>query len=100
MPKSADLSRKLGSSPSWKDALLPGEGRARKPKDESARRKLTRKTYLLYPEDVSRLAALAEAERVGVNELARYLLNLGCEWIESGKHRLPTEKREVRRIVP
>jgi hypothetical protein len=100
VPKSAELSKKLASSPSWKDTIAPGKSGKSAVEDQSTdSQKLIRKTYLLFAEDIERVLKLAEQERVGINELVRYLLNMGCDMIESGDHVLPTKTEEVRRIV-
>lgn len=102
MPKQAELSKKLGSQPSWKDTIAPTAEPVKKSKSNGtspSKQKMIRKTYLLYQNDIDRVAQLAQDENVGINELTRYLLNLGCELVESGQHQLPTTTQEVRKIV-
>jgi hypothetical protein len=71
--------------------------RARDADDErrAARRRrasaLMRKTYLLTPELVDHVADLAESERVGINELVRFLLRSSLELVENGELEIPTQ---------
>lgn len=63
--------------------------RAQEQEEEAARRAarrrrgdlLMRKTYLLTPELVEHVAELAETERVGINELVRFLLRASLEQV-------------------
>ena len=68
---------------------------------QSARRQrnnpLMRKTYLLTPELVDHVADLAENERVGINELVRFLLRSSLELVENGELQIPT--RPARRQI-
>lgn len=58
---------------------------------------LMRKTYLLTPELVDHVADLAESERVGINELVRFLLRSSLELVENGELEIPT--RPARRQI-
>lgn len=58
---------------------------------------LMRKTYLLTPELVDHVADLAENERVGINELVRFLLRSSLELVENGELQIPT--RPARRQI-
>lgn len=96
-----DLADKLGSGapvPGWRDMVSTGQPAERTPAEKTG--ETMRKTYLLSAEIIERVANLAQQERVGVNELARYLLTYALDEIESGRHQLPTQKEERRRIVP
>lgn len=113
--KLSSQSEPQGARPGWRDAITgprreaePGtqeaspreEAEARRP---ARRRRLTRdplqrKTYLLTPEMVEHVAALAEAERVGINELVRFLLRSSLEMVEAGELEIPTRPAQ-RRIV-
>lgn len=57
-----------------------------------------KKTYLLRPEMIEEIAALAKEERVQVNELVRYLLANAITDLKSGKLQIRATT-EVRRIV-
>lgn len=80
--------------------------RAREREEEEARRAaarrrrgdlLMRKTYLLTPELVDHVADLAETERVGINELVRFLLRSSLDLVEKGELEIPT--RPARRQI-
>lgn len=58
---------------------------------------LMRKTYLLTPELVDHVADLAETERVGINELVRFLLRSSLDLVENGELEIPT--RPARRKI-
>ena len=53
--------------------------------------KFKRKTYLLTDELIDRMAALAAAHRVGVNDMARHLIGHVLTWAESGQVEIKTE---------
>lgn len=104
-----------GARPGWRDAITGPRRDAepeqddRAPREEEARRParrrrstrqrdpLQRKTYLLTPEMVEHVAALAEEERVGINELVRFLLRSSLEMVETGELEIPT--RPARRQI-
>lgn len=104
-----------GARPGWRDAIAGPrreavsqrdveaqreEEEARRPARRRASRQrdpLQRKTYLLTPEMVEHVAALAEAERVGINELVRFLLRSSLEMVEAGELEIPT--RPARRQI-
>jgi hypothetical protein len=102
MARKKDLAEKLGGSgetvPGWRDVVASGQDPA-----EQARLRKTesyqRKTYLIAPDTIKRIAKLAKQERVGVNELVRYLIDFALDEIESGRHKIPTQAEEYRRIV-
>lgn len=48
-----------------------------------------RKTYLLEPEMVQRIARLAQDEDVPINDLVRFLLTHALDEVESGRVELP-----------
>lgn len=58
---------------------------------------LMRKTYLLTPELVDHVADLAQTERVGINELVRFLLRSSLDLVENGELEIPT--RPARRQI-
>ena len=110
MPRKRDLSSKLESStdarPGWRDAITGGQlqpGRQQQePEPEPAPQvhesPLKRKTYLLTPELIEQIAALAEQERVGINELVRFLLRSALDQIAADEMEIPTRPAR-RRIV-
>lgn len=118
MARKRDLASKLTqqgetqtSRPGWRDAITgPAQAdappRERADEDEvegrrTGRRKrrsaIQRKTYLLTPELVDHVATLAEEERVGINELVRFLLRSSLDMVESGELEIPTRpaKRQI-----
>ncbi|MDT8306455.1 MAG: hypothetical protein RRC07_11005 [Anaerolineae bacterium] len=103
MARKRDLASKLTqetSRPGWRDTITgsaetaAAESEARpEPKAPETRRRrnrLQRKTYLLTPDLVDHIAELAEQERVGINELVRWLLREALAQIESGDLVIPT----------
>ena len=56
-----------------------------------------RKTYLLTPDLVQRVEALAKQERVGINELVRYLLETILTQVEAGE--VSIEKKPVQQYT-
>ena len=87
-----DLSDKLGETKprGWQDQI--GSKPETQPTKDTARTgRLVRKTLLLTDDLIERLDELADTYNVGKNELARYLLELAIEQVESGAHELPTE---------
>lgn len=99
-----DLASKLtperANRPGWADAVTgqpaaPAETRRPvfaqpEPKPEETN-KLKRKTYLLYPDMVQEIEALADQERVGINELVRYLLGVALDQIYNRQLDIPTQ---------
>ena len=59
---------------------------------------LVRKTYLLTPELIARVEALADTENVGLNELVRWLLDDALRRVETGETALPTKPVERRTL--
>jgi hypothetical protein len=53
--------------------------------------KLKRKTYLLYPGMIEEIETIAEQERVGINELVRYLLGLALDQVYHREVEIPTQ---------
>ena len=102
--------------PGWRDTIRAGvqaqvaaeeeAAEARRQEEEAAgaaqapgrTSRLKRKTYLLTPELIERVAALAEAEQVGINELVRYLLRSALHQVESDEMEIPT-RPATREIV-
>ena len=86
--------------PGWRDTIVaPPAGAATPGRAVSAESLLQRKTYLLTPQLIVRVQTLAARERVGVNELVRYLLAYAVDEIETGRHVIPTQpgKRQIHR---
>jgi len=52
---------------------------------------MKRKTYLLYTGMIEEIETLAEKERVGINELVRYLLAASLDQVYEGQLVIPTE---------
>lgn len=50
---------------------------------------LKRKTYLMTDELIGRLDATAKANKIGVNELVRYLCKHGLDELDTGANKLP-----------
>lgn len=108
-----DLASKLqGGSrrPGWQDTITgPPQPRQEAEEEEEESRtssksssgrssSLKRKTYLLTPELIAQVETLADAERVGISELVRFLLRSALEQAEAGELTIPT-RTESRRIV-
>lgn len=105
-----NLANKLTSErkarPGWEDTVdgphgAPAETRRpafvkQEPEPEPAN-KLKRKTYLLYPDMIEEIEAIAEQERVGINELVRYLLGVALDQLYHQELDIPT-KPDRRRI--
>lgn len=66
-------------------------------RDTAKAGEFVRKTYLLTPDMVQRVEALAKQERVGINELVRYLLDAALTKIEAGDVSL--EKKPVQQYT-
>lgn len=75
--------------PSVKDVAdaIPNAPKPEEPKDDE-RTKLKRKTVLMSDELSDRIKAVAEANKVGINELTRYCIVTTLDKIESGKHEI------------
>ena len=101
MAKKNELASKLsGEQPQgWKDQVGTIEPEP-EPEVSGSRRagRYNRKTYLITPELEDRIKALADHERVGQNELVRYLLTYSLDKIEGGEHSLPTEPVQQRTL--
>lgn len=108
-----DLVNKLSGSsesrPGWRETITlggptPSGGERRlpypaaQPTPEPAN-KLKRKTYLLYAGMVDEIEQLAERERVGINELVRYLIGTALDQVYGGQLVIPT-RPDKRRIEP
>jgi len=98
-----NLAEKMGGSsqgqPGWKNELR-GAATTQEAQESPEKRKKSasylRKTYLVSPELRDRIKAKAKAERVGQNELVRFLLTWGLDQLDAGDLDLPLE--EVYRI--
>lgn len=106
-----DLADKLSGGnenrPGWRDTITLGQTSTptserripyTQPEPEPAN-KLKRKTYLLYAGMVAEIEQLAEQERVGINELVRYLIGSALDQVYSGQLMIPT-RPDKRRIEP
>ena len=113
MARKNDLSSKLegstGRQPGWRDTIRPAQQPTsrRTPQREEQEQKgpektrespLKRKTYLLTPELIDQIASLAEEERVGINELVRFLLRSALDQVVADEMEIPTRPAK-RRIV-
>lgn len=58
-----------------------------------------RKTYLLRPHMIQRIADLSEREGLQVNELVRFLLTYGIEEVEAGRLELPGKVVTVKKRI-
>lgn len=94
-----DTSRK--TRPGWEDAIAGQPGavpETRRPVFEQQpdpepdpATKLKRKTYLLYPPMIEEIEAIAEEQRVGINELVRYLLGVALDQLYHNEIDIPTQ---------
>ncbi len=101
-----DLAGKVSSGgetrPGWRDTIPGGAPSAMsqptvrqpdfvaaEPEPEPAN-KIIRKTYLLYAGMIEEIETLANQERVGINELVRYLLGSALDQVYSGDLTIPT----------
>ncbi|MCB9420352.1 MAG: hypothetical protein H6667_11125 [Ardenticatenaceae bacterium] len=101
-----DLAGKLSTSsearPGWRDTITGGtpaamgqpavrqpDFMATEPEPEPAN-KIVRKTYLLYASMIQEIEDLAAQERVGINELVRYLLGVALDQTYNGGLEIPT----------
>lgn len=113
MARKRDLASKLSQQnearPGWRDAItgpsrnteparVEEETPQPEPRHTNKKGPLKRKTYLLTPGLIEQVATLAETERVGINELVRYLLRSSLEMVETGELDIPT-KPATRQIV-
>ena len=99
--KQVDLSTKLsGDQPAgWRDHLGPALPAVTEPAAAPARTaNYKRKTYLITEDLEERIQQLADRERVGQNELVRYLLQWALDQVESGAHQLPVTPVEKRTL--
>ena len=85
--------------PGWRDTITPAQTPSQpesQPEVESTS-SLKRKTYLLTDELIERVEDLAERERVGINELVRFLMDTSLELAESNQLEIPTRpgKRRI-----
>ena len=96
MARKKDLASKLsGKQPGWRDTITSQQpAKQEPPKKEKT---FKRKTYLLTPDLIDRIEALADDKRVGINELVRFLIETSIEQIEEGEIIIPTKpgKRRI-----
>ncbi len=100
-----DLAGKITSRsdarPGWRDTItggLQGEqtdvrrpGFMEQEAEPEPANKIKRKTYLLYAGMIEEIQTLAAQERVGINELVRYLLGAALDQVYEGKLVIPTQ---------
>lgn len=113
MARKDELASRLGSGsqprrrPSWQDTIsmpaAPPDAdvseeepvetpKPRKPRKVKAKKAaMVRKTYILTPELVNRVATTAGRERVKINDLVRFLLISSLDMLDSGELELPTK---------
>jgi len=91
-----DLTAKLGQenspAPGWKEQITPT------PPPPDSKPTYIRKTYLVTQTLINRVKETADRERVGQNELLRYLLTWALDELEAGNHQLPIEQKTSHRI--
>ena len=101
-----DLAGKISTTnsparPGWRDAITGGaqaeqpvtrrpEFMEPEPAPEPVN-KMKRKTYLLYAGMIEEIETLAVKERVGINELVRYLLAASLDQVYEGQLVIPTQ---------
>lgn len=95
-PKKNELAGKLGGEQpqGWRDQVGAPEPVQATPKVG----RYYRKTFLITSELEDRIREMADKERVGQNELVRYLLAYSLAQIESGKHKLPAKPVQQRTL--
>lgn len=99
--KQVDLSTKLGGDQpaGWRDHLGPALPVVVEPAATPVRiATYKRKTYLITADLEERVQQLADRERVGQNELVRYLLQWALDQVERGAHQLPVTPVEKRTL--
>ncbi len=97
------LSDKLGGSQDnrlgWRDTIRLNQpqqqpaapAQATPPRQQvEQQNKPKRKTYLLTPDLIANIEQLADEERVGINELVRFLLGTAVNLVETGQIEIPT----------
>jgi hypothetical protein len=104
--RKTDLAGKLSgdrdSRPGWRDTITLGQTGAQpesrrpafppaEPPPPEPQNKLKRKTYLLYPDMIAEIENLAAQERVGINDLVRYLLGSALDQVYNGELTIPTQ---------
>jgi len=106
--RKTDLAGKLSgereSRPGWRDTITLGQPAPPAPPTSKKRpgflepepepepaNKLKRKTYLLYPDMIEEIQSLAAQERVGINDLVRYLLGAALDQVYNGELTIPTQ---------
>jgi hypothetical protein len=111
-----ELADKLGGDgqvprrPGWRDTITLGRGAPEAPAPDPepdpeatprrrSRRRYKRKTYLISPEMIAHIEEVADQERVGINELVRFLLGTALDMVEDGQLEIPTRPAR-RRISP
>ena len=103
------ISSRSDARPGWRDAITggsqPDQAAVRRPEfmepepiPEPAN-KIKRKTYLLYAGMIEEIETLAAQERVGINELVRYLLGTALDQVYDNKLTIPTQPGR-RQIAP
>lgn len=88
------LNAPAASTPAW-DAQFQGQVAA---PDAKPAPRYKRKTYLLTDELVDRMARLSRTYKVGVNDLARYLIDHAISAAEAGDLDIPIKVEEVEEV--
>lgn len=88
----------LGADALFENIKKPDPPKQKKEKPTTTPPKYKRKTYLMSDELIQRIEAIAETERVGINELHRYLVDLALTQIEDGTHTLETHSTQKRTL--
>ena len=85
--------------PGWRDTITVGHTPTQPAveHESDSTSSLKRKTYLLTDELIERVEVLAERERVGINELVRFLMGTSLELAETNQLEIPTRpgKRRI-----
>ena len=102
------ISSRSDARPGWRDTITGGQpveqAAVRRPgfmeaaPEPEPANKIKRKTYLLYAGMIEEIETLAAQERVGINELVRYLLGAALDQVYEGKLTIPTQPGQ-RQIV-
>ncbi|KAA3664979.1 MAG: hypothetical protein DWQ04_02940 [Chloroflexi bacterium] len=106
--RKSQLAGKLGGQedarPGWRDTILSNQPAEQEVPQTQPRTKTTtrvrrkrvdpnkpkRKTYLITQDIIDRIEMLAEEERVGINDLTRFLLTVALDLAENGEIEIPT----------
>lgn len=104
MARKKDLAGKLQGQesttpnrPGWRETITAGQAPLPPINEEEPANKLKRKTYLIRAGMIDHIEDLAQQERVGINELVRFLLSAAIDQVEDGTLVIPTKpgKRRI-----